>query len=117
MSVYFLRLLCSWRGGGRGKNPHLKCIPTTADAVNFVDITVLHLRGKVAFFFSVFILLVVLKLFLRTDLESPFMRLFPEVSGLFTTTLPCLSKSIHPHLHPTGDQGQSCPGTAPGLPM
>lgn len=36
---------------GGVKNPHLKCIPTRADAVNFADITVLCLLGKVVFFF------------------------------------------------------------------
>lgn len=61
------------RGQVEGKNPHLKCIPTTADAVNFVDMTVLCLPGMTAFSFVVVILLVVLKLFLTTDLENPFM--------------------------------------------
>lgn len=86
-------------GGGRveGKNPHLRCIPTTADAVNFVDITGLCLLEMIGFFFL--IPLVVLELFLITDLENPFMRLFPEVSGLLTQLCPEQELLLTPTSH------------------
>lgn len=44
--------------------------------------------GEVGFLLFIFILLVVLKLYLVTDSESTFLRLFPEVSGLFTQLCP-----------------------------